>query len=55
MKSLPTRGGWIEILCFLFRRNLHSSLPTRGGWIEIEQLKSHIEADAVPPHTGRVD
>ena len=34
--SLPTRGGWIEIMILLSVAGYVSvSLPTRGGWIEI--------------------
>ena len=36
--SLPTRGGWIEILEAVKKSEFKKSLPTRGGWIEIMML-----------------
>ena len=36
MKSLPSRGAWIEISpCDLLRSIAKVSLPSRGAWIEI--------------------
>ena len=34
-KSLPARGGWIEIQIQKYSNNPKKSLPARGGWIEI--------------------
>ena len=36
--SLPSRGGWIEILVSLVLRVTVKSLSSRGGWIEIQIL-----------------
>ncbi len=33
--SLPSRGGWIEILDEARTKSEVKSLPSRGGWIEI--------------------
>ena len=35
VRSLPTRGAWIEILYHIGAYNVDTSLPTRGAWIEI--------------------
>ncbi len=34
-RSLPARGGWIEIRLKTRRSRAAPSLPARGGWIEI--------------------
>ena len=54
-RSLPTRGGWIEIdpLCGVGCPG--RSLPLRGGWIEILAWRAVASSMVVPPHTGRVD
>ena len=36
-KSLPARGGWIEIFVKGKRIIYYPSLPARGGWIEIKK------------------
>ena len=36
IKSLPTRGAWIEIVLAVKDGFYGESLPTRGAWIEIE-------------------
>ena len=33
--SLPLRGAWIEITCFVSTFKVISSLPLRGAWIEM--------------------
>ncbi len=55
MKSLPTRGAWIEIHG---RDKIHvylESLPTRGAWIEIRSHGGEGNVLTVAPHTGSVD
>ena len=36
VKSLPSRGAWIEIEQALYNKLHGRSLPSRGAWIEIE-------------------
>ena len=56
LKSLPTRGGWIEIPAAVRDAiDQNPSLPTRGGWIEIRRKRMEGRKMSVPPHTGRVD
>ena len=54
-KSLPSRGGWIEIWEYPLLIGAMTSLPSRGGWIEIQVGESLKSAKVVPPLTGRVD
>jgi hypothetical protein len=36
VKSLPARGGWIEMqVVYSFAVDVLASLPARGGWIEM--------------------
>ena len=35
LKSLPTRGAWIEINLAKLNLLQYRSLPTRGAWIEM--------------------
>ena len=49
--SLPTRGGWIEILIKPVSTLAVSSLPTRGGWIEMKMYSTISEVAGGPsPH-----
>ena len=36
VRSLPSRGAWIEIFAPPNRPENQSSLPSRGAWIEME-------------------
>ena len=54
-ESLPTRGGWIEMVLIFNLKSNNRSLPTRGGWIEILLAARFALLTVVPPHTGRVD
>ena len=52
--SLPTRGAWIEIPSYEFRRFKVESLPTRGAWIEIiSQPKTVTTKKCRSPHGER--
>ena len=57
IKSLPTRGAWIEIkTATKHATTMLASLPTRGAWIEICSFAGSRESKfKVAPHTGSVD
>ena len=55
VKSLPTRGAWIEIPKEGMLCKSGESLPTRGAWIEMFQPLALFAPWLVAPHTGSVD
>ena len=55
-KSLPTRGGWIEIRTV--RNGFGSAVspsPHGEGGLKYYKAGAPTVSDHVPPHTGRVD
>ena len=49
--SLPTRGGWIEIIIANTAQMVVPSLPTRGGWIEMSGGEIHpVSIRSPSPH-----
>ena len=55
LRSLLTRGAWIEIVYALFAVDTSWSLLTRGAWIEIIDSIYDVFQFGVAPHTGSVD
>ena len=53
MKSLPSRGAWIEIQPALTGKSYNiASLPSRGAWIEIVCVKNNYIYNESLPSRG---
>ena len=56
LRSLPARGGWIEILSDIILITIIMSLPARGGWIEISRIRLlHSSAPSLPARGGWIE
>ena len=56
MRSLPSRGAWIEIRVRCFAPSSRpGSLPSRGAWIEIIWGSEPSGKKVVAPLAGSVD
>ena len=56
VKSLPSRGAWIEISMWTATpSSLKPSLPSRGAWIEMRRGLFAFAAACVAPLAGSVD
>ena len=53
--SPPSRGAWIEILCFKHLHHIIVSPPSRGAWIEIQKGGAGDRRKGVAPLAGGVD
>ena len=55
MRSLPSRGAWIEIVARITVYSEPKSLPSRGAWIEITVYPPSPSGLRVAPLAGSVD
>ena len=56
MKSLPTRGAWIETLVSSeYNPVLSSRSPHGGRGLKLKAIEKEINSPKVAPHTGGVD
>ena len=55
IRSLPSRGAWIEIMYTNTPRAVWMSLPSRGAWIEIVLGWELQKGGYVAPLAGSVD
>ena len=55
LRSLPSRGAWIEMSRLLVGSGMAGSLPSRGAWIEIGMTRWKRLRCPVAPLAGSVD
>ena len=55
VRSLPSRGAWIEIFRPIMNQDNYTSLPSRGAWIEIPLCFVLCGPFGVAPLAGSVD